>query len=295
MNTEDFLTLVRNNKTIVFGAGYVADMLWEALQIHHVSDHVSCFMVSRAADRTEKHGLPVRLIQDVRPDDCPVLIAVHEAGRREVLDLLDRAGFHERIFVYPLLHELIYGHPVTEKKILLEDLLARQNPDHYWLAVRLCGVIGKRDLYCRAMAVHSSRHTAEKRYDELQKLKASMSAQGYDQKYPILIDTDYRIIDGLHRTITAACCGMSEIPARIVKKSPSYDRVLSDRNFLPASRLLEFGLSAADVSILRELQIVLLNETDKLSGVSSGQPGLCTTETQDRKESRSCFRTAGRL
>ena len=181
MNTEDFLALVRNNKTLIFGAGYVADTLWEALQIHHAADRVTCFMVSRGGDLTEKHSLPVRLIQDVRPDGCPVLIVVHEAGRREVMDLLDKAGFHERVFVYPLLHELIYGRPVAEKKIRLKDLLAKQNPDHYWLAARLCGVLGHRDLYCRAMAVHSSMRTAEKRYDELQKLNASMSAQGYDR------------------------------------------------------------------------------------------------------------------
>ncbi len=267
MNTEDFLALVRNNKTLIFGAGYVADTLWEALQIHHATDRVTCFMVSRGGDVTEKHGLPVRLLQEVRPDGCPVLIAVHEAGRREVMDLLDKAGFHERVFVYPLLHELIYGRPVTEKELRLEDLLAKQNPDHYWLAARLCGVLGQRDLYCRAMAVHSSRRTAEKRYDELQKLKASMSAQGYDRKYPILIDTDFRIIDGLHRTVLAACCGMTEIPARIVKSSPSYDRLLNDTNFLPGSRLAEFELSAADISVLRYLQTVLLHDADKLCGM----------------------------
>ncbi|MBQ1321986.1 MAG: ParB N-terminal domain-containing protein [Solobacterium sp.] len=267
MNTEDFLALVRNNKTLIFGAGYVADTLWEALQIHHAADRVTCFMVSRGGDLTEKHSLPVRLIQDVRPDGCPVLIAVHEAARREVMDLLDKAGFHERVFVYPLLHELIYGRPVAEKKIRLKDLLAKQNPDHYWLAARLCGVLGQRDLYCRAMAVHSSMRTAEKRYDELQKLNASMSARGYDRKYPILIDTDFRIIDGLHRTVLAACCGMTEIPARIVKSSPSYDRLLDDTNFLPGSRLAEFGLSTADISVLRDLQTVLLHDADKLCGM----------------------------
>ena len=267
MNTEDFLALVRNNKTVIFGAGYVSDTLWEALQIHHAADRVTCFMVSRRGDLTEKHSLPVRLIQDVRPDGCPVLIAVHEAGRREVMDLLDKAGFHERVFVYPLLHELIYGRPVAEKKIRLKDLLAKQNPDHYWLAARLCGVLGQRDLYCRAMAVHSSMRTAEKRYDELQKLNASMSARGYDRKYPILIDTDFRIIDGLHRTVLAACCGMTEIPARIVKSSPSYERLLNDTNFLPGSRLAEFGLSTADISVLRDLQTVLLHDADKLCGM----------------------------
>ena len=262
MNTEDFLALVRNNKTRIFGAGYVADTLWEALQIHHAADRVTCFMVSRGGDLTEKHSLPVRLIQDVRPDGCPVLIAVHKAGRREVMDLLDKAGFHERVFVYPLLHELIYGRPVAEKELRLKDLLAKQNPDHYWLAARLCGVLGHQDLYCRAMALHSSMRTAEKRYDELQKLKASISAQGYDRKYPILIDTDFRIIDGLHRTVLAACCGMTEIPVRIVKSSPSYDRLLDDTNFLPGSRLAEFGLSAADISVLRDLQTVLLHDAN---------------------------------
>lgn len=274
MSTEDFLTLVRNSGVIIFGAGYVADILWEALQIHQAADNVTCFMVSRSGVRMEKHGLPVRQVQDVQPEGCPVLIAVHEAGRREVMDLLDKAGFHERVFVYPLLHELIYGRPVTEKELRLEDLLAKQNPDHYWLAARLCGVLGQRDLYCRAMAVHSSRRTAEKRYDELQKLKASMSAQGYDRKYPILIDTDFRIIDGLHRTVLAACCGMTEIPARIVKSSPSYDRLLNDTNFLPGSRLAEFGLSAADISILREMQTVLLNDTDELCGTGAVPAGL---------------------
>ena len=267
MNTEDFLALVRNNKTVIFGAGYVADTLWEALQIHHAADRVTGFMVSQGSDLAEKHGLPVRLIQDVRPEGCLVLIAVHEAGRSEVMDLLDKAGFHERVFVYPLLHELIYGRPVAEKELRLEDLLAKQNPDHYWLAARLCGVLGQRDLYCRAMAVHSSMRTAEKRYDELQKLKASMSAKGYDRKYSILIDTDFRIIDGLHRTVLAACCGMTEIPARIVKSSPSYERLLNDTNFLPGSRLAEFGLSAADISVLRDLQTVLLHDADKLCGM----------------------------
>ncbi|MBQ3272195.1 MAG: ParB N-terminal domain-containing protein [Solobacterium sp.] len=282
MNTEDFLALVRNNKTLIFGAGYVADLLWEALQIHHAADCVTCFMVSRSGEQQAKHGLPVRLLQDVEPSDSPVLVAVHEAGRREVQALLDKAGFHERIFVYPLLHELIYGRPVAEKKIRLKELLAKQNPHHYWLAARLCGVFEQRDLYCRAMAVHSSRHTAEKRYDELQKLKASMSAQGYDQKYPILVDTDFRIIDGLHRTVLAACCGMTEIPARIVKSSPSYDRLLNDRNYLPGSRLAEFGLSAEDASVLRAMQ-ALLNDSDQLCGMTVLPARLLTAEAAGKE------------
>ena len=262
MKTEDYLTLVRNNKAVIFGAGYVADMLWEALQIHHATNNVSCFMVSHSSVQSTKHGLPVRSIQEVQPDHCTVLIAVHKAGLREVQDLLSKAGFHNQIFVYPLLHELIYGPPVVEKKIILKDLLAKQDPDHYWLAARLCGVLGQRDLYCRSMAVHSSKRTAEKRYDELQKLNASMSAQGYDRKYPILIDTDFRIIDGLHRTVLAACYGMTEIPARIVKSSPSYDRLLNDTNFLPGEKLIEFGLSEPDTETLRYMQ-KLLFDTDE--------------------------------
>ncbi len=272
MNTEDFLTLVRNNKTVIFGAGYVADLLWEALQIHHAADCVTCFMVSRSGEQQAKHGLPVRLLQDVEPSDSPVLVAVHEAGRREVQALLDKAGFHHQVFVYPLLHELIYGQPVTEKKIMLKDLLAMQNPEHYWLAARLCGVLKQKDLYCRAMALHSSLPTAEKRYEELQKLRSSIFENGYDRNYPILIDTDFRIIDGLHRTVLAACCGMTEIPARIVNRSPAYDRLLDDRNFLPVSRLREFGLSSADVLMLQDLQ-VLLRDPDKHSVAKTAGQG----------------------
>ena len=272
MNTEDFLTMVRNSRVIIFGAGYVADLLWEALQIHQAADCVTCFMVSRGGEQQAKHGLPVWLLQDVEPSDSAVLVAVHEAGRREVQALLDKAGFHHQVFVYPLLHELIYGQPVTEKKIMLKDLLAMQNPEHYWLAARLCGVLKQKDLYCRAMALHSSLPTAEKRYEELQKLKSSIFENGYDRNYPILIDTDFRIIDGLHRTVLAACCGMTEIPARIVNRSPAYDRLLDDRNFLPVSRLREFGLSSADVLMLQDLQ-VLLRDSDKHSAAKTAGQG----------------------
>lgn len=253
MRTEELSESIRNERTAVFGAGYVAGMLGKALKIHGLEECPEFYLISQG-ETAEFRGKPVRLLRDTPADDRLILIAVHEANYRDADRILAEAGWTNRIWIYPYLHELLFGPVLIRKQIGLKELLAAQDPEKYWIAVRMCGVEGHKDIYCRLMALHAGQNTAEQRYEKLQSLKRDMQERGYDAGFPILIDEQYRIIDGLHRIALCRYFGLETIPAEIVRAGEVYEQLFGDKNQLPPQILAEAELTEEEIEILKTIR-----------------------------------------
>ena len=268
MTCEGFLEELRSCDFRIFGTGFVSEMFWYALERHGLTDRVRGFLVSSGKKGTVFHGLSVQTVDDdpIVPGET-VCLAVHEALAEEIRPRLTVRT--DRIFpVYPFLTELCYGAPLSTEKWPLRELLHRQDPLYYWLAVRYAPARDRffrrdtlaisEDLYVRAMAIHSSLPTARRRLASLEQLIDGMAADGWRDDRPISVEENGRIIDGLHRTACADCLGIGRVAVTVYSDSAAYDRLLGQENRLPEHILRENGFSAEEVEFLNQAKHELL-------------------------------------
>ncbi len=275
---EQFLQLLKEKKILVFGTGYVAEMFWHALEKQGLTQQVSAFVVSCPEPAGESfHDRPVLAAGSLGPDEGrPVCIAVHGSLMEKVKNDLQARGIRQIVWVYPFLHELIFGKPFRYVEMRPGDLLARQDRSDNWIAVRYLAAKDclrshdhcpeSRELYLRAMSAHCSRDTAQERLEELEKLTESMRTRGFDRNYPILIDERGRIIDGLHRFAAACALGIGQVSCAVVAETDSYDMLFTQMNRLSVSELLHAGITDellhAAAAAKEELSAMAANTTD---------------------------------
>lgn len=261
LGADDLRALVEERGAVVYGTGYVAGTLMDALEARGLSGCVGQFVTSsRPGTGVTFRGRRVACVDDLEPDDGRImLVATHEASLPAIRERLERLGWTEWAWVYPVLHELAYGAPTRRgQRIAVADIIAAQDPSWHWLAVRELGVrhvLGESEqggeAYVRAMALHASEATARERLRLLPGLVASVRAEGLHEDEPILVDEDLRVVDGLHRVAIAWHLGIAQVVADVVAASPVYDRLLTERNKLTPEALDEAGLSDGQLRAIR--------------------------------------------
>ncbi len=234
---------------IIFGTGFVAELFWQALESREMTACVRGFMRTNALPGEVHHGLPV--YSSNRESDEVICMAVHETVVKEATAALNTAGQAKAIWIYPNLHELLFGRPLIYNQwISLAELIKKQDVNDHWLDIRYLAADAflrsdsaskAEDLYIRAMSVHSRRETAQKRLQSLKSLICSMVNFGYKPEKPILTDSDGRIIDGLHRTSVAVILGLKDIPCNVVQSSDLYHVFLTDQVRLTDAVLRDAG------------------------------------------------------
>lgn len=261
---EDLVRALYSGPAYVFGTGYVAGVLNTALQKAGLTDRIAGY-VRTAPENGTYRGKPVlslreykRLPQRLRG---PLIAAVHEAVAETLLPAWEREGL-TALPAAPYLPELLYGEPL-ERNIRLRtaDILKRQPPGQYWIAVRFAaltaiksGETAGKTAYCRALGLFCSPETAAARLERFERLAADIEENGFDPERPILLDEDGRVIDGLHRIAAAALFGEEELHCRIFARSALYDRVLDARNFLTEEQLGSAGFTQEELRVLKEAQ-----------------------------------------
>ncbi|MCR5539102.1 MAG: hypothetical protein K6F13_07495, partial [Lachnospiraceae bacterium] len=108
-------------RIVIFGAGFVARMFLRALELHGLADRIDRFEVSAAVPGQTCRGYEVR---SFRPAEENVSAETESAEKHELLCLavhssalpeLEAAGVTadpRAVFVYPFLHDLLYGPPL---------------------------------------------------------------------------------------------------------------------------------------------------------------------------------------
>ena len=165
MTTEELLRQLKSKEIVIFGAGFVAEMFYRALELHGAEGSLCFCAVTRAGSGQRFHGRPVLSLSeaDIR-EDMLVCLAVHESAEDSLRETL-RPYEAQTVRIYPHLFELLYGAPVRyEAALPLAALLARQDREEYWLVVRYAAVrdylAGGRDyprsreLYLRSLELH---------------------------------------------------------------------------------------------------------------------------------------------
>lgn len=267
MSLDELLGKLNERKLVIYGTGFASGMLCEALSVRGLEENIAAFTVTFAGGEEEFRDRPVISFSDLVDggglSDALILIAVHGSVSCEIEKAVQGSGM-EYISVYPYIPDLLYGEP-DERDAMVDtyDIISKQDPAYLWLAVRYallleCGEgSGSEDgraagIYTKAIAMHTSQKTAEARRRAFIDLFRSIREDGYRSDSKILIDTDGRIIDGLHRVAAAAYCGIKRLPAKVYASSEVYDRVIKKENRMDESTLREGGLTDDDIRLIKE-------------------------------------------
>ena len=270
---EKIKNKIKSGRAVLFGTGFAADLFCRVF-----ADDVPgirCALVSGKPSEESFHGIAVKSLDDFDENGLSglsVLAAVHESNLREVVRALKGKGAEDIIWVCPAVYEKAFGSPVKRQKLVpAKAFFNAEGADEYWLELRYGavkdffeGTDSNSELYKKGMGLYSLPGTVEKRLKEAGKLAASVKKYGLLKDRPILVDEDFRVIDGMHRLACALYSGQREIPCDIIKKTEKTEELLGARVKASERSLIEAGFSGEEISKLKALKAEIREKLFKL-------------------------------
>ncbi len=276
MTTAELIKAARERGLVIYGAGYVAGLFRTALEERGLAGYVRMCLTTGCPEEAYWHGIPLRRWDPAAAgqlsEKCKaplICLAVHEVLRDEILRG-PLAGYADRCeWIYPNLFELAFGETLYTREFSPGEIVGRQRHGDGWIALRYVLAKSVADgkpaedsaegsLYVKALSHFSGRETALYRRGRFLDLLAGYSRHGFDRAFPLLLDTELRVIDGLHRLAAALVFGTETVPCRIVGSSMIYDRFFDDRVRLVSSEWDRAGLSRKEKELLCAAQRALL-------------------------------------
>ena len=270
MNWADWLSFP--GSIAVYGAGYVAETLWIALERCGLSDRVRCFVVTERKDgQSFKHGKQILSLQEYilsRPPEERIVIAAHHSIASEMEQKLKDLDLREHLLP-PFYPGMAFTEAASQTVLPLRRILKMQEKKNNWITVRYAALKALKageqaehstglQIYLKTQCLHAGRATVEARIRAMDQLLHSMQEKGFLQNCPVQMDTSFRIIDGLHRIACAALLDIPKIPCRLFEPNEIYDIFFPLDNCLPAAALAKAGLSLKEQQFLAEQKKELL-------------------------------------
>ena len=281
MDTKTLIKKIKSRGLVLFGTGFVAEKIIHTLAEQGLADCIRGFVVSKAVATSFK-GKPVWSVDQYSKiaksqksgnllSEPPLLcIAVHESLRADIEKLLSEAGL-DFIWIYPNYLEMAWGACTPfVVDIPVQTILQQQEPDQAWISVRYAALkeclSGKWDgpasaLYVKAASLFSKPETARQRLVYATEVARGMIDGGYDRNRPILIDSRYRIIDGLHRLAGAVLAGCRTVPCLVVKADERFQDYFPEENRLTEAAQAKASLTSEEKHLLDRARQELLQRT----------------------------------
>lgn len=242
MRTPELLEIIKSNDIAIYGAGEVGKKLYHILEIHNLHQRVKCFVVSDVlASGMELEGVPLKAVSDLTDENIFILLAVHEVIKSEIEEYLRKLHFSNYVWIYPHIWEIAFGMPLeVHTKVRVRDILRRQQADGYYAAaVRYLAIENyykKNDIgyraYVKMQQIHCEEKTAVKRLERFIHLIENWDRCGYREECDIMVDTDNRLFDGLHRYSLACYHQMEEVYAKVFPSVGFYNQVVSEKIYI---------------------------------------------------------------
>ena len=132
-NADDLKKKISSRECVIYGAGYVAQRFFKALNRQGLGKQVRSFITSSLPTITEIDNIPVQSVEALNQYINPlILIAVHEVLVSQIEATLLKKGYSEYIWVYPFLYETMLGKPTIEMVNLKTILRANNDENHRW-------------------------------------------------------------------------------------------------------------------------------------------------------------------
>ena len=268
MNLHTFKKLL-NDKFIIFGSGFVAQMFYSALLNNNLHENIAFVVETNPEKGRTFHGISVLPYSKTETKGIPVLACVHDS----VIGEIGVKPEDNVIQVYPFIWNLLFEGEDKTEMISLSTLMKRQNTEEGWIAARYAGVRGIcegredfKNLYVKLLSLHCSVHTAKRRLGYLEMLIQTIRNEGFREEFPVLLDKKLRIIDGLHRIAIAVYFGTDRISVRYLDTKGRFETALGEKNRLTKEFLLKNGLYE-EAKVLDELKAEMEKKWNKDSSV----------------------------
>ena len=258
IDADRLLNQLSQSEIVIYGSGSVGRRFLNGLKRNGLKEQIVCFAVSSyLGEKYEIEGIPVQTVEELMiHDNTIVCIAVHEALRDEMIQILKHRKIEKYIWIYPFLYHLLLGHPIeTDRDVDVNKII--QSADDYRVAVRYMAIeqyFGKSktgyDLYVRSHLVHCEKKTAEKRLQKFCDLIRSWEKNGMTPDSRILINRQYQIIDGHHRIAAAKYFKQQKIKCNIFPDEIPLEELHGKEAVLTEQILRVGGFSEAEIKII---------------------------------------------
>lgn len=233
-NADDLKRIISSRDCVIYGAGYVAQRFFKALNRQGLGKQVKSFITSSPSTITEIDSIPVQSVEALKQYHNPmILIAVHEVLVSQIEATLLEKGYDEYIWVYPFLYEIMLGKP----KISTVNLKAiwKANDDNIALPGRYLAIeqyYGNNDygyeIYKKIVCLFNpSLEVVKKRLENFIKLIKSWEKNGYDSSKTVTILENGLIIDGSHRISLALYHKLEKMKCNVYPATVSYSEIHS--------------------------------------------------------------------
>lgn len=268
MNALKLLEIIANNYVAVYGAGYIAERFYKALEAKNLQHKIICFIVTDCKNNTQFLGKPVVKLENIEGQDIYICIAVHESARCEIEENLQKHNRSKYIWIFPFLHELLFGEPLAlHKNISTSYILKGQSADDFAIAVRYLvidgfykGIVEWNDIYCK-MFQHKcgNKETAQNRLKFFLRLINNWDEVGYQENSEIIIDERGQFIDGMHRFTLACYHKMKFIYCTVFPYTSNYDEYMKHVASFNMKEIQEAGYTQYELDMILRAQEKLMD------------------------------------
>ena len=210
---------MKKEKYYIYGTGFVAERFVEVIKDWNLCGNFEGFITTDGKEEKYKGQKVISILTaETEAMDSLICIAVHESNAIDIKKKLQEKGLNNSVWIYPLIFDLWYGTPIVKSVPFNINKILDSCADDYRIPVRLLAIenyfkknnVGY-SIYKKAIALHSSVETADKRLIRFIDLISSWDKHGYDTTSVIKIDQDNNVFDGVHRLALAYYFEIKEI------------------------------------------------------------------------------------
>ena len=233
INKDIFFKTIAGKEIVLYGTGYVGRTFLKVLRNNNLEGRIACFTQTTVDDDFVFERIKVKPIEYVKKlKNVIVCVAVHEIYKDEIIRNLEKNEIYNYMWVYPIIHSLIFGDPIKKNIAISVAEIACINLNDYRIATRYLAIdnyYGKNtigySIYLKLMELQVPHESAMKRLSEFINLINKWDEYGYDSTKSIDISEEGYLIDGTHRLTLGLYKGLQKMTGDV------YDANLYNEGF----------------------------------------------------------------
>ena len=219
INKDIFFKTIVEKTIVIYGTGYVGRTFLKVLRNNHLEKRIACFTQTTVDEDFVFERIKVKPIEYVKKlKNVIVCVAVHENYKDEVIRNLEKNEVYNYMWVYPIMHSLIFGDPIKKNIAISVAEIARINLNDYRIATRYLAIdnyYGKNSIgysiYLKLMELQVPHESAMKRLSKFINLINKWDEYGYDSTKSIAVLEGGYLIDGTHRLTLGLYKGLQKM------------------------------------------------------------------------------------
>lgn len=261
-SNEEILELLKKNDILIYGAGYIAKLFIKILKDYDLVRNVRSFVVTQI-EKEEWENIPIRSIDEIKKNDSEIIcIATHESIKKEIEDELVRRHFNNYIWIFPYMKRLMYHSEIDRGVEVPVGKILKANLGDYRIAVRYYTLEHMKDIepnqvYLKVFSTFSNGQTSRKRFEAFKDLSANWNENGYNAATPVLLDKEFKILDGAHRFSLAVYYEMDTLVCDVCTESVDLSKYEEEAVFMTENTLIDAGLTEEEKNEVLKIQNML--------------------------------------